>query len=391
MNVLSFFSGAMGLDIGLEKAGFNTIAACEVDINAIKTIKKNKKGLNVYTDINNISNSELDSIKHKNKIDLIAGGPPCQAFSTAGKRKGFEDDRGNIFLRYLEIIEYLKPSYFVIENVRGLLSTKFELNLDEFLKYDIDERLYKKPGTALYYVVKRLEESGYNINFNLYNSKYFGTPQSRERVIVIGTLSKEKVPFLIPTHSDDDVKLEKVTTVRDALKGLKEKDEFNGKFSPKTLKYVSMLKSGENWRNLPDNIQAEAMGKSFKLGGGKTGFYRRLDWNKPSPTLVTSPTMPATLLCHPEKNRPLSTKEYARIQQFPDNWKFEGNLTSIYKQIGNAVPVGVGEAIGKVIMNHNKGYKDELNKNFKYSRYHNTSFESFIISLHREFEQLKLI
>ena len=115
------------------------------------------------------------------------------------------------------------------------------------------------------------------------------------------------------------------------------------------------------------------MGKSFFAGGGKTGFYRRLGWNKPSPTLVTDPTMPATDLAHPEKNRPLSIQEYKRIQQFPDDWILCGNLRQQYKQVGNAVPVGLGKAIGKLIVNHHLRKKIKVINNFKYSRYLNTS------------------
>lgn len=92
------------------------------------------------------------------------------------------------------------------------------------------------------------------------------------------------------------------------------------------------------------------MGEKLKLGGGKTGFFRRLAWNQPSPTLVTDPTMPATDLCHPSKDRPLSIQEYARIQEFPDDWKFFGELSDIYKQIGNAVPISLGKAIGKQVV-----------------------------------------
>ena len=115
------------------------------------------------------------------------------------------------------------------------------------------------------------------------------------------------------------------------------------------------------------------MGKSFFAGGGKTGFYRRLGWNKPSPTLVTDPTMPATDLAHPEKNRPLSIQEYKRIQQFPDDWILCGNLRQQYKQVGNAVPVGLGKSIGKLIVNHHLRKKIKVINNFKYSRYLNTS------------------
>ena len=140
------------------------------------------------------------------------------------------------------------------------------------------------------------------------------------------------------------------------------------KFPEKRLKYYRLLKEGQNWRNLSEALQKEAMGKSYFLGGGKTGFYRRLAWNAPSPTLVTHPAMPATDLGHPEEDRPLSIQEYKRIQEFPDTWEIKGNLINQYKQIGNAVPVSVGKAIGKTILKH--FVEDEFKKydGFKYSR-----------------------
>lgn len=138
---------------------------------------------------------------------------------------------------------------------------------------------------------------------------------------------------------------------------------------------MKLLKEGQNWKDLPETMAKEAMGKAFLLGGGKTGFLRRLDFNEPAPTLVTSPTMPATLLCHPTELRPLSIEEYARIQQFPDNWKFNGRIETIYKQIGNAVPVGLGYAIGKQIirhMNNDIDENEEIKNVIPYSRYKNS-------------------
>ena len=144
-------------------------------------------------------------------------------------------------------------------------------------------------------------------------------------------------------------------------------------FSKDRLKYFKKIKEGQNWKSLPKSIQKEAMGSSYFAGGGKTGFYRRLGWNKPSPTLVTDPTMPATDLGHPDKNRPISIQEYKRIQEFPDEWRLSGSLRNQYKQIGNAVPISLGKAIGKLIVNHMMRKKIKVISNFRYSRYLNTS------------------
>ena len=134
-----------------------------------------------------------------------------------------------------------------------------------------------------------------------------------------------------------------------------------------------MLKPGENWRNLPDELQKEALGKSYYAGGGKTGFLRRLDWNKPSPTLVTHPAMPATDLAHPEEDRPLSIQEYKGIQEFPGSWELTGPLIQQYKQVGNAVPCSLGFAVGKLILSFITGKNVVQYDGFSYSRYKNTS------------------
>ena len=120
--------------------------------------------------------------------------------------------------------------------------------------------------------------------------------------------------------------------------------------SEERLKFLKMVPEGGNWRDLPEDIIPIAMGGAYKSGGGKVGFYRRLSYDQPSPTVVTSPVQKATMMCHPTQNRPLSVKEYARIQQFPDDWVFTGTTAAKYRQIGNAVPVGLAEAIGKAVI-----------------------------------------
>src|SRR6266496_4863245 len=133
-----------------------------------------------------------------------------------------------------------------------------------------------------------------------------------------------------------------------------------------------MLKAGQNWRDLPLKIQPEAMGASWFAGGGRTGFYRRLSWDKPSPTLVTRPTMPATDLCHPDELRPLSVEEYAAIQTFPEDYVFCGKLDDQYRQIGNAVPCLFGDAIARHLIAFDEGTMDFVNLNGRMSRYVDT-------------------
>jgi DNA (cytosine-5)-methyltransferase 1 len=382
LKALSFFSGAMGLDIGLERAGITTLLACEIDKHAKKTILSNDSKIGLIGDIRDYSVDDIldyANVSDKNEIDLIVGGPPCQAFSTAGKRMGFEDERGNVFLKYIEVIEEIMPRYAVIENVRGLFSSTFSIDLKEEDKEFLPSELKDLKGSTIFYVLNRLRAAGYNVSFNLYNSANYGTPQTRERVIIICTKDDLPVPHLTPIHSkfgEEGLPLWK--NLRDALHNLPEEPKDYIKFPEKRLKYYNLLSAGQNWRNLTVELQKEALGKSYFLGGGKTGFFRRLSWDKPSPTLVTHPAMPATDLGHPVENRPLSVQEYKRIQEFPDDWIISGNLIQQYKQIGNAIPVSVGIAIGKEIINHSNNIETKKYPGFKFSRYKNTSEKTFM-------------
>lgn len=378
---LSFFTGAMGLDYGIEKEGICPILASEIDPNARKTILLNRPDIGLIGDINNYSASEIRkyaNISENQEIDLIIGGPPCQAFSTAGQRKGFQDKRGNVFLTFIDRILEMRPKYAVIENVRGILSAPFES--EEIQKHFgfAPKTPDEKKGGALLYILNKLEEGGYTVTFNLYNSANYGAPQKRERVVFFCSRNGEKIPYMPPTHDEfGNYNLPKWKTVRQVLKDLKEEEQIYMKFPERRLKYFKMLKAGQYWKHLPKEVQYEAMGEKLNLGGGKTGFFRRIDWDTPAPTLVTDPTMPATDLCHPEKDRPLSIQEYARIQEFPDDWKFFGEMKDIYKQIGNAVPISLGIAIGKQIKKLLNNEKIELAPiNFPFSRYTYTDDES---------------
>ncbi len=389
---LSFFSGAMGLDLGIEKAGFEVLLACEVNKYCRQTIALNKPNMALLGDINDCSKEDIlnaSGLSHADDIDLIVGGPPCQAFSTAGKRKAFNDDRGNVFLKYIDLAIELSPKYIVIENVRGLLSCPMDHRPHdqrgpEYPDLTSDEM----KGGALNFILSKLRNSGYAYSFNLYNSANFGTPQIRERVIIVCSRDGTNPPFLIPTHSENnEYGLPKWKTFKQAVKGLEEHQHLN--FPEKRLKYYKMLKAGQNWRNLPESLQKEALGKSYYAGGGKTGFLRRLAWNKPSPTLVTHPAMPATDLAHPEENRPLSIQEYKRLQEFPGDWELAGPLIQQYKQVGNAVPSSLGFAVGRLIVSLLNKEKTEEFILFPFSRYKNTSNQEWEEQFLRAYNKAK--
>ena len=374
---LSFFSGAMGLDLGLEQAGFEILMCCEVDNACRKTIIKNKPHVALIGDIRDYSSEQIlekSGLTSEDTIDLIVGGPPCQAFSTAGKRKGFEDERGNVFLAFLDRAIELSPRFLVIENVRGILSAPLK-HRPHIERGDNRPPLSfeEEKGGALFYILERLRNAGYGVSFNLYNSANFGTPQKRERVIIICSKEGDKLPYITPTHAENGgFGLPKWKTFKDAINGLETSTHHHLEFPEKRLKYYRMLEPGQYWKNLPVELQKEALGKSYYAGGGKTGFLRRLAWDKPSPTLVTHPAMPATDLAHPVENRPLSIEEYKRIQEFPDDLKIEGSLIEQYRQIGNAVPISLGRAVGKHLINHMNGKRSKKFLNFRYSRYVNT-------------------
>lgn len=386
---LSFFSGCGGLDLGLEQAGIHQRLACDFDKFCRESLVSNRPNVPVIDNVLNYDSADIRKIaglKNGQRPTLIVGGPPCQAFSTAGNRRSFEDPRGNVFLRYIQLIEELQPDFAVIENVRGLLSAPlkhrpYDQRGENFPPFDQDEL----PGGALAFVLKWLERIGYGVRFNLYNSANYGVPQTRERIVLIASRDGAKVPFLTPTHSaDGSYGLDKWLTFADAVEGLDQKSGNSVAFPEQRLKYYRLLGPGQYWKHLPLELQKEALGRSFDLGGGKTGFLRRVAWDKPCPTLVTHPAMPATDLAHPEEDRPLSIQEYKRVQMFPDDWKLSGSLIQQYKQVGNAVPVGLGVAVGKAIINHINGssqVKDFIG--FPYSRYKNTDDVTWLSNFYK--------
>lgn len=232
-------------------------------------------------------------------------------------------------------------------------------------------------------MVAEFRKLGYSISHAQLNAANYGVPEKRERIVVIGHRG-ERVPIPSPTHSENgEFGTKKWNTLRSCIGDMEHRTDLHyTELRKRSRPYMKILKEGQNWRNLPEDMAMQAMGKAYFLSGGKTGFLRQLKFDEPSPTLVTSPTMPATLLCHPTQLRPLSIEEYARIQQFPDSWTFNGRLETIYKQIGNAVPVGLGQAVGQQIMRFINGQtsaNEEARNKIPYSRYKNTKYRDFAI------------
>ncbi|MCD0168045.1 DNA cytosine methyltransferase [Deinococcus sp. 23YEL01] len=365
MSIVSLFSGAMGLDIGLGQgisrqaaAGLGNLTelpelkvAVELDEAARSTITRNtSKDIHVFDNIQNISAQEIieaTGIK-QGEYFLVSGGPPCQPFSTAGRRDSLNDPRGSLFMDYVRIVEGLKPRFFVMENVKGILSAAIKHR-------PISERGIGFPaispeemqGSAFQVILEELKSLNYSITYGLLNSADFGVPQKRERLIILGSRDGEGISLPQPTHGPTRLPL---VTVRDAWLDLKDEKPEYPAYPQSRKKYLELVPMGGNWRSLPLELQEEAMGGAYKSGGGKVGFYRRLALDLPSPTVTTSPSQKATDMCHPTELRPISVREAARLQQFPDSWIFEGKMLDKYRQIGNAVPIGLGRAIGKSIM-----------------------------------------
>jgi len=355
---VSLFSGAMGLDLGIEQAGFEAIVCVEQDKAAVRTINKNKPELAVFNgSIVNCSGSqlrELSGLKEEQEVDLVAGGPPCQAFSVFGNRLGIEDARGQLIFEYIRIVKELNPKVFIMENVRGLLSMSLVPSAKKKeLEGSVDKSYFEK-GSLVKKVAQEFNDLGYHVNCFVVNCANYGAPQIRERVIIIGNRYGIEADFPEPRFSNRvEDNLPPFKTLGDVIgPGSNFNDPYPEvmDFSPRKLKYLSLVPPGGNWRSMPEEIQKESMGKSWYLKGGRSAYWRKLSFQFPSPTVVTMPNHAGTSMCHPTELRAISVGEAAAIQEFPKDWYFQGTTTEKFRQIGNAVPVRLGKIAGEVAM-----------------------------------------
>lgn len=348
-DVISFFSGAMGLDIGLEKAGLHIAIGQDIEPVCVETMRAN--GHNVLEgDIRAIEPQQMLDLAGLNIGEpfLICGGPPCQPFSTAGKRLGINDPRGSLFMDYIRMIDYIKPRFFIMENVKGIMSAPLKhVPVTERNKNKVERQF----GTVLEVILSEFDQLGYKTVYGVLDAVNYGVPQFRERFVLVGSRDYEDIFLPIPTHFQMHQKAEyRWQTAGEVIQDIEEENGECAVLSPEREHYLAMVPEGGNWKDLPEEIKRAAMGGAYESGGGKVGFYRRLAYNQPAPTVVTSPVQKATMMCHPRANRPLSVHEYARIQQFPEDWIFAGTTSAKYKQIGNAVPIGLAEAVGRAVM-----------------------------------------
>lgn len=334
--VIELFAGAGGLAVGLEKAGLKCAALNEIDKWACETLRKNRSGWNVLEgDVR-----AFDFSAYFNKIDVVTGGFPCQAFSYAGKKLGLNDARGTLFYEFARVVKEVNPPICIGENVRGLLS--------------------HENGKTLQGMISILDEIGYNVApIQVLKAINYKVPQKRERIILVGIRKDIDINYEYPKP------YRSVFNLADALKkGLlydSDVPKSDGAKYPKSKKLVlDLVPQKGYWRDLPVEVQKDYMGGSFYLGGGKTGMARRIGWDEPCLTLTCSPAQKQTERCHPEETRPFTIREYARIQTFPDDWSFSGSIAQQYKQIGNAVPVNLAREVGYSIVSFLNKYYEQL-------------------------------
>jgi DNA (cytosine-5)-methyltransferase 1 len=366
----------MGLDLGFEKEEFNIKVALDIDAYAAETIRKNRPRIPVMNrDISNVETKEILETAGLTvgEAAVVTGGSPCQPFSTAGRRLSVNEMKGQLIFEFIRVVEEAKPKFFVFENVAGLISAAIK-------HISFYERIRKKEeelppeqrlGSAFEIILDRFRKTHYGLSFGVLNAADYGVPQRRKRLIILGSREGKKVILPQATHgslgSDGVLNGSKKTwtTLREALKDLKDPGFEHIRFPPSRRKYMRHIPQGGDWRDLPVDLQKEAMKGAYYSQGGRTGFFRRLSWDEPAPTLATSPVYKGTTLAHPKEDRPLSVREYARIQGFPDDWEFVGYISTKYRLIGEAVPIQLSRALARQILQELKresGTDNETNR-----------------------------
>ena len=349
-NVVDLFCGAGGFSLGLKDTNrFNSILANDIDMDMCETYSLNFPKSKILS--KSISDIDFFSINKKNTIDVVVGGPPCQAYSLSGKRH-IDDPRANLFLEYFRAIEEIKPKIFVYENVKGLFS-------------------YKK-GNIFRQLQEIFEKIGYELSINLVNALNYGVPQSRERIFIIGY--KKGLNYSFPKSSHAKKTIRKPVTISDAISDLPKikNNENSAKYlsKPKTNYQKLMRKnapeklmdhnSPKNNKNLikimkllPDGGSPKDIPEELRPKSGFGNTYSKLWWNRPSTTITRNLSTPSSSRCiHPKAHRPLTTREGARIQCFPDNYIFYGSRSSKNLQIGNAVPTFLSIVLKDSIKQH---------------------------------------
>lgn len=384
-NALDLFCGAGGFSIGMEQAGINVVASIEFNPQIAETYKYNNPQTQLIVDdirFIKASNDDIDislpvhehgfqnikQIFDKKALtcDIIFGGPPCQGFSMAGRRircnaRFLEDERNYLFKEFIRMVKYLKPKVFVIENVPGILNYN-----DGAVKREIYETFFNL---------------GYDVHAEVLCAADYGVPQMRKRAIFIGnnigicskdffppaTHSKEKYISVMDAISDlpalnsgegvDDIPYSNNITLTDYQKKLKNPNgliynHISSQHKPETIELLKMINEGQTMKDLPEQYRTKSV---------HSGAYGRMEGNSPAYTLTTRLNTPSVgRITHPKQHRTITPREAARIQSFPDRYKFLGDITSLGMQIGNAVPPLLSESIGKHIIEILNDYNQNI-------------------------------
>lgn len=360
IKVIDLFAGVGGLSYGFaHDDAFEILAANEILPNMAKAYELNHPSVKVYNkDIKDFGIKDLqkDFGVQKGDIDLVIGGPPCQAYSTVGKRL-IDDPRGKLFQEYYRVLKELSPKAFIFENVKGLLSVQ--------------------KGQLFETIIELFQSLGYFVSYKVLNSADYGVPQIRERVILVGTKTQNKFEFPEPTHYNPEThslfneNLKPYLTLEEAIGDLpfiksgEESFEYSTEPQNDFQKQMRVKSSGELkdhnapknnshlikiMENLPDGGTPLDLPKELRPKSGFANTYCRLWWKRPSTTITRNLSTPSSSRCiHPKAPRPLTTREGARIQCFPDHYIFYGSRSDKNLQIGNAVPIFLSEVLKEKI------------------------------------------
>lgn len=331
LRVVSLFTGCGGLDLGFEKAGFQIVFANDIEKSVQATYEKNI-GKILIKDIR-----EIDKDKEiPNKIDVVLAGIPCQPFSNAGNRGAMNDDRGNLFLQVMQVIDIKKPKVVVFENVKGFLSAKD------------DEGILMPERLAL-----ELKTHGYNTYWKLLNASNYEVPQNRQRVFIIGIRNDVDKGFEFPNPIDNKENLTVGKIINTPFPEDEEEEYWN--LSPQSLDIIDFIPPGGSWKNIPYDKLPDRMKRirDDMKRYHSPNFYRRFDEHEIMGTITAAATPENSGILHPFKPRRYSVREIARFQSFPDTFKFVGTtIPKKYKMIGNAVPPQLAFHIAKAIKKH---------------------------------------
>lgn len=328
---VELFAGAGGLALGLERAGLQHVLLNEVEADACATLLRNRPLWHVAQgDVRRLDFQ--GALAGGVQVDVVTGGFPCQTFSYAGKKAGFNDARGTLFYELARAVKILRPRVVLAENVKGLLS--------------------HDGGRTLSVIRSVLAEVGYRVaEPRVLRAVMYRVPQMRERCFLVAVREdlSDRSQFRWPSP------YHRVLTLRDALCAgelypCDVPPSPGATYSAAKREILRLVPEGGDWRDLPPELGQRYLGGSAGSEGGKTGMARRLAWDEPSLTLLCAPAQKQTERCHPSETRPLTVREYARLQTFPDEWVFEGSLAQQYRQIGNAVPVELAAAMGRALV-----------------------------------------